>query len=132
VQVGLYVQGLAQTVMACGREGQLELNATIPLIAHCLHEAIPCLANGARVFAEKCVAGVEADASRCREHMERSLMLVTALTPHIGYDAAAKAGQEALATGQSLREVVLAGGLLDADTLDRALDPVAMTRPGGI
>jgi fumarate hydratase, class II len=77
------------------------------------------------------VAGIEADASRCREHMERSLMLVTALTPHIGYDAAAKAGQQALATGQSLREVVLAARLLDADTLDRALDPMAMTRPGG-
>jgi fumarate hydratase class II len=131
VQVGLYVQGLAQTVMACGREGQLELNATLPLIAHCLHEAIPCLANGARVFTDKCVAGLEADAARCREHMERSLMLVTALTPYIGYDAAAKAGKEAMDTGRSLREVVLSRGLMEQDLLDRALDPVAMTRAGG-
>ena len=60
VQVGLYVQGLMQMVGACGREGHLELNATLPLIAHCLHEAIHCLANGAREFAEKCVAGIEA------------------------------------------------------------------------
>ncbi len=130
VQVGLYVQGLAQTVAACGRDGHFELNVTLPLIAHCLHEAIQCLANGARVFAEKCVAGIEADAARCRELMERSLMLVTALNPHIGYDAAASVAKEAFATGKSLRDVVLARGLLDAATLDRALEPLAMTRPG--
>lgn len=130
VQVGHYVQGLTQTVAACGRDGHFELNVTLPLIAHCLHEAITCLANGARVFTEKCVAGLEADAERCRELMERSLMLVTALNPHIGYDAAAAVAKEALATGKSLRAVVLARGLMDAATLDRALAPLAMTRPG--
>jgi fumarate hydratase class II len=130
VQVGHYVQGLGQTVTACGRDGQFELNVTLPLMAHCLHEAITCLANGARVFAEKCVAGIAAEAERCRELMERSLMLVTALNPHIGYDAAASVAKEAFATGRSLREVVLARGLMDAATLDRALEPLAMTRPG--
>lgn len=130
VQVGHYVQGLAQTVAACGRDGHFELNVTLPLIAHCLHEAITCLANGARVFAEKCVAGIEADAERCRELMERSLMLVTALNPHIGYDAAAAVAKEAYATGKSLREVVMARGLMDAAALDRAMAPLAMTRPG--
>ncbi|HRJ46033.1 MAG TPA: class II fumarate hydratase [Opitutaceae bacterium] len=130
VQVCHYVQGLAQTVAICGRDGQFELNVTLPLIAHCLHEAITCLANGAAVFAEKCVAGLEADVNRCRELMERSLMLVTALNPHIGYDAAASVAKEAFATGRSLREVVLARGLLDAGTLDRALEPLGMTRPG--
>ncbi len=128
-QVGLYVQGLAQIVIACGREGQLELNATIPLIAHCLHDAIRCLANGTRAFAEKCVAGLEADAERCREHLERSLMLVTALTPRIGYDEAARVEHEAQATGRSLREVVLAHRLMDAAEVDRVLEPLAMTRP---
>ena len=128
VQVGLYVQGLAQTVMACGREGQLELNATLPLIAHCLHEAIGCMASAVRVFAEKGVAGIEADAGRCREDTGRSLSLVTALTPRIGYDAAAKVAQEALAGGKSIREVVLARGLMDAAELDRALDLLGMTR----
>ena len=132
VQVGLYVQGLAQTVAACGRDGHLELNVTLPLMAHCLHEAIHCLANGARVFAEKCVAGIEADPARCRELMERSLMLVTALNPHIGYAAAADVAKEAFATGQSLREVVLARGLMDAATLDRALDARKMLQPGQV
>ena len=116
---------------ACGRDGQFELNATIPLIAYCLHESIHCLAAGARVFAAACVAGIEADAARCRELMERSLMLVTALNPHIGYDAAASVAKEALASGKSLREVVLARGLMDAAALDRALDPQSMTRPRG-
>ena len=130
IQVCLYVQGLAQTVVQCGRDGQFELNVTIPLIAHCLHEAVHCLANGTRVFAERCVAGLEADAARCRELVDRSLMLVTALNPHIGYDQAAAVAKEALATGRTLREIVLARKLLDAATLDRVLDPASMTKGG--
>ncbi|MCC6415142.1 MAG: class II fumarate hydratase [Opitutaceae bacterium] len=130
VQVCLYTQGLMQTVALCGRDGHFELNVTLPLMAHCLHEAAACLANGARVFAEKCVEGLEADEARCRELMERSLMLVTALNPRIGYDAAAAVAKEALATGKSLREVVLAKKLMTPAALDEALVPLAMTKPG--
>jgi len=129
VQVGLYVHGLAHTVASAGRDGQLELNATLPLMAYCLHESVHCLASGARVFAEKCVAGIEADGVRCRELMERSLMLVTALNPYLGYDVAASVAKEALASGRSLREVVLARGLMDSGTLDHSLEPLAMVRP---
>jgi fumarate hydratase class II len=129
VQVGLYVHGLAQTATLCGREGHFELNVTLPLLAHCLHEAIHCLANAVSVFTEKCVVGLEADPERCRELVDRSLMLVTALNPHIGYDQAAAVAKEAFTTGKTLREVVLARKLLDAATLDRALDPTAMTKP---
>ena len=131
VQVGLYAQGLAQTVANCCRDGQLELNATLPLIAYCLHESIECLSNGARIFAEKCVRGIEADVGRCRELMERSIMVVAALNPHIGYDAGARVAREAYSTGKSVREIVLAHGLMDAKTLDSALDPLAMARPSG-
>ncbi|MEO5960795.1 MAG: class II fumarate hydratase [Opitutaceae bacterium] len=129
VQVCLYVHGLMQTAILCGREGHFELNATLPLLAHCLHESIRCLANAVTTFAEKCVAGLEADADRCRELVDRSLMLVTALNSHLGYDAAASVAKEALATGRTLREIVLARKLMDAATLDRALDPRAMTQP---
>jgi fumarate hydratase, class II len=129
VQVCLYVQGLTQTVTSCGRDGHMELNVTLPLMAHCLHEAIHCLAAGAEAFCDRCVAGIEADAARCREWVDRSLMLVTALNPHIGYDRAAAVAKEAFATGKTLREVVLARKLMDPATLDRALDPVAMTKP---
>ncbi len=130
VQVCLYVQGLAQTVQLAGRDGHFELNVTLPLMAHCLHESIRCLGQAVRVFTERCVAGLEADAERCREQVERSLMLVTALNPLIGYDAAAAVAKEAHATGRTLREIVLERRLLDAATLDAALDPRAMTRPG--
>jgi fumarate hydratase class II len=130
VQVCLYVQGLTQTVQLAGRDGHFELNVTLPLMAHCLHEAIHCLGNGVRLFTEKCVAGLEADPTRCRELVERSLMLVTALNPHIGYDAAAAVAKEAYVSGRTLRELVLEKKLMDAATLDRVLDPLAMTKPG--
>lgn len=129
VQVCLYVQGLTQTAVMCGRDGHLELNVTLPLLAHCLHESIHCLANGTTVFAERCVQALEADPERCRDLVDRSLMLVTALNPHIGYDRAAAVAKEAFATGKTLRAVVLEQKLMDEATLDRALDPVAMTKP---
>jgi len=131
VQVAIYTMGLANIVVLCGRDGHFELNVTIPLIAHALHESITCLANGCRVFARQCVAGIEADAARCRELVDRSLMLVTALNPYIEYDAAASVAKETLARNKTLREVVLERGLLDAATLDKALDPQSMTQPGG-
>jgi fumarate hydratase, class II len=129
VQVGIYVQGLANMVQLAGRDGHFELNVTIPLIAHALHEAVACLANGARTFAEQCVRGLEADEARCRELVDRSLMLVTALNPLIGYDRAAQVAKEAHASGRTLREVVLEKGWMDEASLDRALDPATMVRP---
>ncbi len=131
VQVAIYATGLGNMVALCGRDGHFELNVTMPLIAYALHEAVHCLANGSRVFARQCVAGVVADPVRCEELVSRSLMLVTALNPFIGYDAAASVAKEALAKNRSLREIVLERGLLNAATLDRALDPRSMTQPGG-
>jgi fumarate hydratase class II len=131
VQSCIYTQGLCQMVVVCGREGQLELNATIPLVAYALHEAIQVLSAAARQFAGACVAGLEVDEARCRDLVARSLMLVTALNPYIGYDAAASVAKEALVTGKTLREVVLAKGLMSPPTLDDALDPAHMLRPGG-
>ena len=131
IQVGLYVQGLMQTVMACGREGQLELNATLPLLAYCLHEAIACLSQAARLFAERCVVALSADAAHCAALAANSLMLVTALTPRLGYDVAAAIAKQAQASGLSLREVVLQRGLLTAVDLDALLDPLAMAYPHG-
>lgn len=130
VQVCVYAQGLSQMVVMCGRDGHFELNVTVPLIAYALHESVHVLANGARQFADACVAGLEADEARCRELVDRSLMLVTALNPYIGYDSAAAVAKEALASGRTLKEVVLAKGLMTAAALDEALDPASMTKPG--
>jgi fumarate hydratase class II len=129
VQSCIYVQGLSQSVAICGRDGHFELNVTLPLIAHCLHESIECLANGASTFADRCVAGIEANPRRCRELVEQSLMLVTALNPYIGYDNAAKVAKQAHAEGKTLKEVVLELELLDESTLDQALDPFTMVKP---
>ena len=130
VQAALYAEGLANTAARCGREGQFELNATLPLLAHCLHEAVHVLSAATRNFAERCVAGLEADPARCRDLVARSLMLVTALSPHLGYDQAAAVAKEAQATGRTLREIVLERKLMDPAALDRALDPRMMTHPG--
>lgn len=131
VQVGLYVQGLTQTAVLCARDGHLELNVTIPLLAYSLHESIRCLAAGSRVFTDRCVVGLEADVERCRQLVDQSLMLVTALNPALGYDTAASIAKEAFKTGRTLREVVLERDLLDAATLDKLLDPASMLRPIG-
>ena len=132
IQVCIYVQGLSSVVQSCGRDGHFELNVTIPLIAYSLHESVHCLTNAVTKFSEACVAGIEVDAERCAELVGRSLMLVTALNPVIGYDKAAEVAKRAHATGRSLREVVLDMKLVDEATLDKALEPLAMTKPGGV
>jgi len=129
VQVCLYATGLNTTVVMAGRDGQLELNTTLPLLAHCLHESIRCLTNAARLFTDQCVAGLEADTTRCADHVARSLMLVTALVPHLGYDVTSRVAKRAFAENRTLREIVLDEKLLDAATVDKALDPRAMTSP---
>ena len=121
------VMGNNTAVTVGGMSGHFELNVTLPLIAYALHECITCLSHGARVFAERCVAGIEANEKRCRELVDQSLMLVTALNPHIGYDRAAQAAKIAFTENKTLREVVLDKGWLDAESLDAALDPNKMT-----
>ena len=131
IQVCIYTQGLCNTISICGRDGHFELNVTIPLIAYALHESIRCLSNGARTFADQCVSGIEANSERCKELVDRSLMLVTALNPYIGYDKAAEVAKIALSENKTLREVILERELLDEATLDKALNPMEMIKPDG-
>ena len=126
VQVCLYVMGNMNTVAMCGRDGHFELNVTIPLIAHLMDESICCLSNAVNVFTERCVKDLEANEARCKELVDRSLMLVTALNPHIGYDKAAYVAKKAYQENKTLREVVLAEKLMDPQTLDTALNPKSM------
>ncbi len=128
LQTSMYVSGLCHCAQLCGREGgQFELNTTIPLFAHVLHEAIRCLSHAVRIFTKRCVVMLEPDRDRCAELVARSLMLVTALNPHIGYDRAAQVAKKAFAEGKTLREVILELGWMDSSTLDAALDPSGMT-----
>ncbi|MCC5833298.1 MAG: class II fumarate hydratase [Opitutales bacterium] len=129
VQASIYVQGMSQVVAVSGRDGHFELNVTIPLIGKALLDSITILSNGSRTFAERCVEGIEANRDQCDQLVKRSLMLVTALNPYIGYDNAARVAKKAFAENKTLREVILEEQLLDEATLDKALDPMDMIRP---
>jgi len=109
--------------------GNFELNVFKPVIALDLLHAIELLSDGCRSFREHCVEGLQADLGRIEEHVSNSLMLVTALTPKIGYDRAAEIAKKAHHESTTLREAALALGYLSADEFDAAIDPAAMTRP---
>lgn len=128
-QVAIYCQGLCHSVALCGRDGQFQLNVTIPTIAHALHESIRCLANGCHTFTERCIDGLSAEEAQIAENLERSLMLVTALNPHIGYEKAAAVAKTAHESGRTLKEVVLDMGLLSKAEVEAALDPSTMLGP---
>jgi fumarate hydratase class II len=130
MQVAAQVVGNDAAVTWGGANGNFELNVMMPVMAHNFLQACEILANGSRVFREKCVDGLEANAERARELLERNAIIVTALNPHIGYDAGARIAKEALRSGRSVRELVLEEGLLDADTLDEVLDLRRMTEGG--
>jgi fumarate hydratase, class II len=127
VQSCIYAMGMANIVSMCGRDGHFELNVTIPLIGYALHDSISVLSNASRIFAEKCIAGLQANETRCNDLMNQSLMLVTALNPYIGYDKAAQVAKTAFSENKTLCEVVLEQGLLDEATLKKAFDPSKMT-----
>ena len=124
--VAAQVIGNHQAVTVGGMQGHLELNVFKPLIAANVLRSIDLLATGMAGFAEHCVEGLQADEARISELVERSLMLVTALTPAIGYDAAAAIAKKAHAEGTTLREAALALGAVDAETFDRLMDPKDM------
>jgi fumarate hydratase class II len=112
-----------------GASGAFELNVYKPLIAHNLLQSIRLLADACDSFREHCVVGLEPDQARIRELVERSLMLVTALAPAIGYDRAAEIAKLAHRTGTTLRDAALALGYVTAEQFDRAVRAEAMTRP---
>ena len=113
-----------------GSQGHFELNVYKPLLAYCMIHSIQLLADASRSFTENCVEGIRADEKRIRDLMQRSLMLVTALAPKIGYDNAAKVAKEAHARGTTLKQEALRLGLVTAKEFDRLVQPSKMTRPG--
>ena len=124
--VAAQVIGNHQAVTIGGMQGHLELNVFKPLIGANVLRSIDLLATGMEGFAQRCVAGIEPNRARIAELVDRSLMLVTALAPEIGYDRAAKIAKHAHETGSTLREAALALGAVDAATFDRLVDPRAM------
>lgn len=122
------VVGHDATVALATQAGQLELNVMMPVVAYNLLQAMRLLTQAGRVFAERCVAGIKANAARCEALAHRSLALVTALAPRIGYLNAAKVAKESLKTGRPIVELVTAHRLLDPRMAQRWLDPVRLSR----
>jgi fumarate hydratase, class II len=129
-QVAAQVIGNDAAVAFAGSQGNFELNVYMPVLARNLLESIRLLAAVTRLFADRAVAGISADVERCRAYAESSPSLGTSLNPYIGYEAAAEVVKESVASGRSVREIVLERGLLDEDTLDAALDVLGMTEGG--
>ena len=112
-----------------GASGHLELNVYKPLVINAFLQSARLLADGCRSFEEHCARGIEADSERMRQLLERSLMLVTALSPHIGYDRAAEIAKKAHREGSTLREAALALGYVSAEDFDRWVQPRSMIGP---
>ncbi len=131
VMVGYQVIGNDAAITLGGQAGSLQLNTALPLLADNLLRSISLLANGARVFAARCVEGLEADRERCAATLERNLSAATALAPALGYDRAAALAKKAARSGRSIREVAMEARALPDAELARLLDPRRMTEPGG-
>jgi fumarate hydratase class II len=124
------VFGNHTAITVAGSQGHFELNVYKPVLAYCMMHSIQLMSDVARSFTEHCVEGIRADEKRIRDLMERSLMLVTALAPRIGYDNAAKVAKSAHARGTTLKEEAVRLGFVSADEFDRLVQPVKMTHPG--
>jgi fumarate hydratase class II len=128
-QVAARAFGNDAVVGYAASQGILELNTYLPVMADALLESATLLANVMSLFAERLVAGTEADVERCRRNAERTPSLATTLNPVLGYDAAAAAVKQSLAEDRSVRDVVLETTDADPEVVDTALDPVKMARP---
>jgi fumarate hydratase class II len=125
--VAVRVFGNDATVAFAGTQGNFQLNVYKPVMLHAALESIELLADALASFDERCARGIEPDRERIRHNVERSLMLVTALNPHIGYENAARIAQLAHREGTSLREAAAKLGLVAPETFDRLVDPKSMT-----
>jgi fumarate hydratase class II len=135
-QVVAQVIGNDAAVAFAGASGNFELNVMLPVMARNVLESIRLIANVSRVFADRCVAGIEANVERCREYAESSPSIVTPLNHYVGYDEAAKIAKQSLAERKTIREVVIERGHVESgaiteDKLDEVLDVLSMTRPAG-
>jgi len=127
--VAVQVMGNDVAVGMAGAAGQFELNVYKPVLIHNFLQSVRLLADGCASFEEHCARGIEPNEARIRELVERSLMLVTALTPHIGYDRAAEIAKKAHREGSTLKAAALSLGYVSAADYDRWVQPGAMTRP---
>ena len=128
-QTAYQVIGNDLAVTMAAEAGQLQLNAMEPLIVYNLLSSIKMLGSACRMLEERCIRGIRADRERCRELLDRSIGVITALVPHIGYSNATRIAEQALLSKSTVRELVIAEGLLSTDQLDSLLSPQSMLAP---
>ena len=129
-QVVFRIIGNDNTVTMCAEHGQLELNAFEPVLFDSLFESISILTNAVKTFRENCILGIKPNRQKLSNDVEKSVGIVTALVPHIGYKKSAEIAKRALSTGITVRNIVLDEKILTEDELKEILDPIAMTMPG--
>ena len=128
-QIAFRIVGFDVTVAMAVEAGQLELNAFEHIIFDSLYQGVNQLANGIGTLIEHCVKGIRANETACTNEVERTIGIVTALSPFVGYQTACHLATDALKSGRSIRELALEKKLMDPDELDKALDPIKMTEP---
>lgn len=129
-QVAFNIIGNDVTITMAAEAGQLELNAFEPIVFYCLFQSIDTLAYAVETFVDNCVKGITANKERCKELVDNSVGIVTALCPHVGYAKAASLAKTAIKTGVPIRKLILDEGLLDEEELEEILDVKNMTEPG--
>nr|WGD88542.1 aspartate ammonia-lyase [Bacillus subtilis] len=129
-QIAFQVIGNDNTICLASEAGQLELNVMEPVLVFNLLQSISIMNNGFRSFTDNCLKGIEANEKRLKQYVEKSAGVITAVNPHLGYEAAARIAREAIMTGQSVRGLCLRHDVLTEEELDIILNPYEMTKPG--
>lgn len=129
-QVAFQVIGNDHTICLASEAGQLELNVMEPVLVFNLLQSISIMNNAFRTFTDNCLRGIQANEDRLKEYVEKSVGVITAVNPHIGYEQAAKIASEAILSGKPVRELCLKYGVLTEAELNLILDPYEMTHPG--
>lgn len=129
-QVAFQIIGNDLTITLAAEAGQLELNAFEPIVFYSLFQSLDTLTNVVETFVDHCITGITANEDRCRQLVENSVGVITALCPHIGYRDSAEIAKEAIRTGRPVRELIIKKGLLSPADVNIVLNPMNMTRPG--
>lgn len=129
-QVAFQVIGNDHTISLASEAGQLELNVMEPVLVFNLHQSISIMNNAFKVFTDRCLVTIEANEERLKEYVNKSVGLITAVNPHIGYEVAARIAREAIVKGRSVRDLCLQYDVLTEEELDIILNPYEMTNPG--
>ena len=129
-QISYHIMGSDATITKAAEAGQLELNVMQPVLMYNLFQSIEMMRNGIETFVNNCIVDIEVNRERCQELVDRSVSIITAINPHVGYEKAAYIAKKALKEDLSVRDIIIDEGILSEEELEKILDPYEMTEPG--